>query len=84
MPSLLFEKIETDFRFGTNIDTLITKSNYFDDLDVIRNFMHTLLGTIDHLNSHGIIYRDIRPSNIMINNEGQIKLLDFDSATFFS
>jgi len=33
---------------------------------------------LDHMHSLGIIYRDLKPENILIDEEGHVKLADFD------
>ena len=33
------------------------------------------------LHSHGMSHRDIKPENILINEEGDIKIIDFGFAT---
>ncbi len=39
-----------------------------------------LASALDHAHDQGIIHRDLKPENVMINPEGQLKLMDFGIA----
>ena len=45
--------------------------------EIIRAWLNQMLSAIAYCHSKGLIHREIKPSNFMITNEGQIKLLDF-------
>ena len=43
-----------------------------------RFFACECIAAINHLHQKGIVYRDLKPNNIMIDSEGHIKLIDFN------
>uniref|UniRef100_A0A0A9Y9D8 cyclin-dependent kinase n=2 Tax=Lygus hesperus TaxID=30085 RepID=A0A0A9Y9D8_LYGHE len=46
----------------------------------IKNLMHQIFHGIDFLHSHRIMHRDLKPQNILITNDGIVKLADFGLA----
>lgn len=49
----------------------------------IKCFMQQLLAGLLHCHSRGVLHRDIKGSNLLINNDGVLKIGDFGLATFF-
>ncbi len=47
-----------------------------DRLELFRRIFQA----VEYAHSHGIIHRDLKPSNILVNENGQVKLLDFGIA----
>ena len=88
MPELLFEypeprkKAKENAPFESVLNKMINKSPKFESLTYIRSFMRQLLSALDKIHSVGAIHRDIKPSNMMIDNEGTLKVLDFDLSEF--
>ncbi|KAJ6416249.1 hypothetical protein OIU84_004954 [Salix udensis] len=50
----------------------------------IKCYMQQLLHGLEHCHSRGILHRDIKGSNLLIDSNGNLKIADFGLATFFS
>jgi serine/threonine protein kinase len=50
------------------------------DIDARIKLFLDVLGAVAHAHAHLIVHRDIKPSNVLVNNEGEVKLLDFGIA----
>lgn len=46
-----------------------------------RFYMHEIFSALDHLQSLGYVYRDLKPENVMLDEEGHCKLVDFGFST---
>ncbi len=46
----------------------------------IRNIVRQLAAALRFAHKHGVVHRDIRPSNIVLSPEGKVKLTDFGLA----
>jgi casein kinase II subunit alpha len=75
VPSLVFEHVNnTDFK--TLYPTLT-------DMD-IRYYMREILVALDHCHSMGIMHRDVKPHNVMIDHENRkLRLIDWGLAEFY-
>ena len=51
--------------------------------DIIKKFMSQLCAGIRYCHSHRILHRDLKPQNLLINKEGNLKLADFGLARAF-
>ena len=73
--SLIFEHVDTtehkNFRYN------------FKDLD-IRYYIYQILLALEYCHAQGIMHRDVKPQNIMINHKKrQLRLIDWGLAEFY-
>lgn len=50
---------------------------------MVKRFMHQLVKGIKHCHSHRVLHRDLKPQNLLIDKEGNLKLADFGLARAF-
>lgn len=76
--TLVFEHCDQDLK------------KYFDslngeiDMAVCRSFMLQLLRGLAFCHSHNVLHRDLKPQNLLINKNGELKLADFGKTTAIS
>lgn len=75
---LVFEYMEHD------LSGLLSCSDIKFSDSQIKCYMRQLLGGIEHCHSQGIMHRDIKTSNILVNNEGVLKIADLGLANYIS
>jgi serine/threonine protein kinase len=68
--------IVLEYCSGGTLEDLI-ESNGRIRSPVIYNYCFQLLSAIEYLHQNKIVHQDIKPSNILLNHQGKIKLIDF-------
>lgn len=63
---------------GENLESILSRGAL--DIDTMTRYTNMLLSVLSILHREDIIHRDIKPGNIIISNDGVLKLLDFGIA----
>ncbi|KAL2486283.1 AGC kinase family protein [Abeliophyllum distichum] len=74
-----------DYCPGLDLHSLRIKQTEktFSD-DIIRFYAAELVLALEYLHGLGIVYRDLKPENVMIQENGHLMLVDFDLSTKLS
>ncbi|KAG7597509.1 Protein kinase domain [Arabidopsis suecica] len=73
---LVFEYMEHD------LTGLLSSPDIDFTTPQIKCYMKQLLSGLDHCHARGVMHRDIKGSNLLVNNEGILKVADFGLANF--
>ncbi|XP_072162853.1 serine/threonine-protein kinase greatwall-like [Diadema setosum] len=65
-----------EYLIGGDVKSLLHVCGYFDENTALIYTAEVVLA-LEYLHKHGIIHRDLKPDNMLISNEGHIKLTDF-------
>ncbi len=68
-----------EFIDGTSLKNLLRKDGAVSAEEFLPKF-RVLLEDIEKMHKAGLLHRDIAPDNIMLDNDGNLKLIDFGSA----
>ncbi|CAG9333291.1 unnamed protein product [Blepharisma stoltei] len=68
-----------EFAQGGEIYRLLQLEHSFD-IDKIRFFAAEIVSAFSHLHSRSVIFRDLKPENVLFATNGHIKLVDFGFA----
>nr|XP_054757086.1 serine/threonine-protein kinase greatwall-like [Lytechinus pictus] len=65
-----------EYLIGGDVKSLLHVCGYFDECTALMYTAEVVLA-LEYLHKHNIIHRDLKPDNMLISNDGHIKLTDF-------
>ncbi len=68
---------------GHNLRTVLSASDRLEPAQVVE-VVAPVLAALDHAHGHGIVHRDVKPENILIADDGTVKVADFGLARAFA
>ena len=73
-----------DLIYGYSLQQKLDSTNRPLPEKDVRNYLNQLLDALEHIHSKGILHLDLKPSNIMLGNDGTITLIDFGASKGFN
>jgi serine/threonine protein kinase len=71
-----------EFVSGSDLEDLIRREGYIPEARALQ-WANQICDVLEYLHRQQIIFRDLKPSNIMIDANGNVKLIDFGIARVF-
>ncbi|MDH4196919.1 MAG: serine/threonine-protein kinase [Candidatus Aminicenantes bacterium] len=68
---------------GPTLEKILDKEKTLD-CDLALNYVRQITCGIDHAHKNKIIHRDLRPSNVLVSEEGTAKITDFGTSAWLN
>jgi cyclin-dependent kinase len=75
--TLVFEYLDQDLK--KYLDVCVSGL----EISILKSFLYQLLNGVAYCHDHRVLHRDLKPQNLLINREGELKLADFGLARAF-
>src|SRR5215212_7197460 len=73
--------IVMEFVAGETLEAIIAREGALE-LPVALDYTCQICNALDHAHQHGILHRDLRPSNVLVSESGLLKVADFGTSRF--
>ncbi|CAB3397643.1 unnamed protein product [Caenorhabditis bovis] len=71
-------------KHGDLLHIMLKQENKCFTVEHSKYYAAVLLDALNHLHTHGVLHRDVKPENILVKENGKIILSDFGSAAFLN
>jgi len=68
---------------GRSLEKILEKEKILD-FDTASEYIVQIADAVNHAHTNKIVHRDLRPSNIMVSEEGKIKITDFGTSVWLN
>lgn len=72
-----------EFIKGETLERILEKEKVLD-CELAIEYTQQVASAVNHAHTNKIIHRDLRPSNIMISNQGKVKITDFGTSAWLN
>jgi eukaryotic-like serine/threonine-protein kinase len=66
---------------GETLESIVASAGALD-LAVALDYACQICNAVDHAHRHGVLHRDLRPSNVIVSGNGLAKVADFGTSRF--
>ena len=66
---------------GETLETIIAREGAID-VPLALDFTCQICNAVDHAHRQGVIHRDLRPANVLVSDNGMVKVADFGTSRF--
>jgi serine/threonine-protein kinase len=73
--------IVMEFVPGATLESIIAREGALE-LGLALDYICQMCNAVDHAHRHGILHRDLRPSNVLVTEAGLVKVADFGTSRF--
>jgi serine/threonine-protein kinase len=73
--------IVMDFVPGETLEDVVTREGALD-IPLALDYTCQICNAVDHAHRQNVLHRDLRPSNILVAESGQLKVADFGTSRF--
>jgi serine/threonine-protein kinase len=73
--------IVMEFVPGETLESIISRSGPLE-VPLVLDYTCQICNAVDHAHRHGVLHRDLRPSNVIVSGNGLLKVADFGTSRF--
>jgi serine/threonine-protein kinase len=73
--------IVMEFVSGETLESIISRAGPLD-LSLALDYTCQICNAVDHAHRQGVLHRDLRPSNVIVSENGLLKVADFGTSRF--